>query len=165
MSDRPARKLKRNGIRYLEIVSTSVAGVTHDGRFIRCGKAWKKWVGNGEKPFDRRLRIKREPSNEHDPNAIIVRWRKLGQLGYVPAPLAAILSPEIDYGIVVVPTVRHFGDFRISDDTGEYMITYMKIGLAVPIKEAGSIRSCIGRLKGGRWRILSKKSEVCVDGY
>jgi HIRAN domain len=46
----------------------------------------------------RRLVLRRDPENEHDPNAIAVQGEGGGQLGWVPRELAAELAPRIDAG-------------------------------------------------------------------
>jgi HIRAN domain len=45
----------------------------------------------------RPLRLRREPDNEHDPNAIAVEAGD-GQLGWVPRELAAELAADLDAG-------------------------------------------------------------------
>jgi hypothetical protein len=44
------------------------------------------------------LDLRRDPANEHDPNAIAVHVRGGEQLGWVPRELAAEMAPEIDAG-------------------------------------------------------------------
>jgi hypothetical protein len=47
----------------------------------------------------RRLELRRDPANEHDPNAIAVHPAEGGeQVGWVPRELAARLAPELDAG-------------------------------------------------------------------
>ena len=47
----------------------------------------------------RTLRLRRDPSNEHDPNAIAVDPADGGvQVGWVPREAAAELAPELDAG-------------------------------------------------------------------
>ena len=47
----------------------------------------------------RRLDLRRDPDNPHDPNAIAVHAAEGGeQVGWVPRELAAELAPEIDAG-------------------------------------------------------------------
>jgi hypothetical protein len=47
----------------------------------------------------RELELRRDPANEHDPNAIAVHPAGGGeQLGWVPRELAADLAPELDAG-------------------------------------------------------------------
>ena len=47
----------------------------------------------------RPLELRRDPANEHDPNAIAVHAAPGGaQLGWVPRELAAELAPELDAG-------------------------------------------------------------------
>ena len=43
------------------------------------------------------LELRREPGNEHDPDAVAV-WAGGAQVGYVPRDLAAELAPELDAG-------------------------------------------------------------------
>lgn len=44
------------------------------------------------------LTLRREPGNEHDPNAIAVRTASGAQLGWVPREVAAQVAPEMDAG-------------------------------------------------------------------
>lgn len=44
------------------------------------------------------LELRREPGNEHDPNAIAVHASRGPQLGWVPREIAAELAPELDAG-------------------------------------------------------------------
>jgi hypothetical protein len=44
------------------------------------------------------LILRRDPDNEHDPNAIAVDTADGGQLGFVPRELAAELAPRLDAG-------------------------------------------------------------------
>lgn len=44
------------------------------------------------------LTLRREPSNEHDPNAIAVLTATRAQLGWVPREVAAQIAPQIDAG-------------------------------------------------------------------
>ena len=44
------------------------------------------------------LDLRRDPGNEHDPNAIAVHAREGEQLGWVPREIAAELAPELDAG-------------------------------------------------------------------
>ena len=44
------------------------------------------------------LTLRRDPTNEHDPNAIAVETRDGAQLGWVPRELAAQLAGRIDAG-------------------------------------------------------------------
>jgi len=44
------------------------------------------------------LELRRDPGNEHDPNAIAVHARGGEQLGWVPREIAAELAPELDAG-------------------------------------------------------------------
>jgi hypothetical protein len=46
----------------------------------------------------RPLRLRRDPHNPHDPNAIAVDAAGGGQLGWVPRELAAELAPQLDAG-------------------------------------------------------------------
>jgi len=42
--------------------------------------------------------LRRDPGNEHDPNAIAVDTANGEQLGWVPRELAAEIAPELDVG-------------------------------------------------------------------
>ena len=44
------------------------------------------------------LRLRRDPANEHDPNAVVVEVAGGGHLGFVPRELAAELAPKLDAG-------------------------------------------------------------------
>lgn len=44
------------------------------------------------------LTLRREPDNEHDPNAIAVQTASSAQLGWVPREVAAQVAPELDAG-------------------------------------------------------------------
>ena len=44
------------------------------------------------------LELRRDPENEHDPNAIAVHAGGGAQVGWVPRELAAELAPELDAG-------------------------------------------------------------------
>ena len=44
------------------------------------------------------LGLRRDPANEHDPNAIAVHAAGGAQVGWVPRELAAELAPELDAG-------------------------------------------------------------------
>ena len=44
------------------------------------------------------LELRRDPANEHDPDAIAVDTADREQLGWVPREIAARLAPEIDAG-------------------------------------------------------------------
>jgi HIRAN domain len=45
------------------------------------------------------LALRRDPGNEHDPNAIAVLLGDGSQVGWVPREVAAALSPELDAGV------------------------------------------------------------------
>jgi HIRAN domain-containing protein len=47
----------------------------------------------------RALTLRRDPGNEHDPNAIAVVTQRDEALGFVPRELAAELAPQLDRGI------------------------------------------------------------------
>jgi len=46
----------------------------------------------------RRLELRRDPDNEHDPHAIAVDAPGAGQAGWVPRETAAELAPQVDAG-------------------------------------------------------------------
>jgi hypothetical protein len=70
-----------------------VAGVAGAGQH-HAGAVATEDVGPG-----RALELRRDPANEHDPNAIAVYPAGGGeQVGWVPRELAAELSPELDAG-------------------------------------------------------------------
>ncbi|HEX6457809.1 MAG TPA: HIRAN domain-containing protein [Thermoleophilaceae bacterium] len=53
--------------------------------------------GDGAAPGEP-LELRRDPGNEHDPNAIAVHAVGGPQLGWVPREIAAELAPELDAG-------------------------------------------------------------------
>lgn len=56
-------------------------------------------AGDGAEP-GRPLELRRDPANEHDPNAIAVFPAGGGeQLGWVPRELAAEIAPQMDTGV------------------------------------------------------------------
>ena len=67
---------------------TKVVGVTFEGRQDALA---------GLKAGDE-LVLEREPSNEHDPNAVAVRTADGTQVGYLKRIIAAALAPELDRG-------------------------------------------------------------------
>jgi hypothetical protein len=82
---RDAPELAARGLR--------VAGVAGAGRHHAGALA-----GDGAAP-GAPLELRRDPGNEHDPNAIQVHPARGGdQLGWVPRELAAELAPELDGG-------------------------------------------------------------------
>jgi len=52
---------------------------------------------------DEQLRLVREPTNPHDPNAVLVQRQDGGVLGYLPRDLAAWAAPWIDWHGGAVP--------------------------------------------------------------
>lgn len=78
-------------------ITTRVAGISFENADGSSRQAYARLVRKGD-----RLRLRREPQNPHDGYALAVEWldtdgRAL-QLGYVPRPLALVLSPLIDAG-------------------------------------------------------------------
>ena len=69
-----------------------VTGVAGAGRHHAEAIASSKAVAPGSP-----LELRRDPENEHDPNAIAVCTPE-GQLGFVPRDLAALLAPSLDAG-------------------------------------------------------------------
>lgn len=61
------------------------------------------------------LDLLREPTNEHDANAIKVMWGQQ-QLGWLPRGLAATIAPIMDAGVKVIcrkaPPLPRFGSYR-----------------------------------------------------
>jgi HIRAN domain-containing protein len=45
------------------------------------------------------LALRRDPGNEHDPNAVAVLTGGGAQLGFVPREVAATLAPQLDAGV------------------------------------------------------------------
>jgi HIRAN domain len=81
---RDAPELAARGLR--------VAGVAGASRH-HAGALAAESVAPGEP-----LELRRDPGNEHDPNAIAVHAPGGSQLGWVPRDIAAELAPEIDAG-------------------------------------------------------------------
>ena len=78
-------------------IVAEVAGLEHHWDAVRA------LAGNhprDEDEYEReksvKLRLVREPDNQHDPNAVAVWSDKHGHVGYVPKDLAAELSPVIN---------------------------------------------------------------------
>jgi hypothetical protein len=69
-----------------------VAGVAGAGRHHAAALAAED-VGPG-----RPLELRRDPTNEHDPNAIAVHAAGGAQVGWVPREIAAELAAELDRG-------------------------------------------------------------------
>ncbi|HEX2087695.1 MAG TPA: HIRAN domain-containing protein [Solirubrobacteraceae bacterium] len=86
------RFLGREALRERGLFVCGVAGAAaHHGEVLQSDDA-----GPGAE-----LRLRRDPANEHDPNAIAVelaRGRAGDQLGWVPRELAAELAPRLDAG-------------------------------------------------------------------
>jgi hypothetical protein len=82
---RDAPELAARGLR--------VAGVAGASRHHGEALAVEDRAKPGE-PLD----LRRDPGNEHDPNAIAVHARGGEQLGWVPREMAAELAPELDAG-------------------------------------------------------------------
>lgn len=78
-------------------VKTRIAGISFDNRDGSSRQDYARLVRKGDV-----LRLRREPENPHDPNAIAVEWvdrdEAALQLGYVPRPLAMLLAPLVDEG-------------------------------------------------------------------
>jgi hypothetical protein len=69
-----------------------IAGVAGAARFHA------EALASGEAAPGRLLELRRDPGNEHDPNAIAVHLPGGEQLGFVPRELAAELAAELDAG-------------------------------------------------------------------
>jgi hypothetical protein len=76
----------------LAALGVRVAGVAGAGRHHADAIASSDAVAPGS-----RLELRRDPDNEHDPNAIAVLAAG-EQVGWVPRELAAELAPELDEG-------------------------------------------------------------------
>lgn len=91
-------------------ITVSVAGVTFEGRQILLYELYLAQL-NGTKLTGR---LRREPENRYDPNAIAVEV-DAKHVGYVPKELAAKLAAHIDAGSTLTVTevrVTKGGDFR-----------------------------------------------------
>ncbi len=75
---------------YPQAFHSKLAGVTMDGKGKRQGAVSRCFVGQ-------ELGLARDPENPADPNAISV-WSGNEHLGYLRAPVAAMLAPLIDGG-------------------------------------------------------------------
>jgi hypothetical protein len=83
------RFLGRDALRERGLLVAGVAGAAgHHGDVLQ---------DRGAEPGGA-LALRRDPANEHDPNAIAVHVAGGGQLGWVPRELAAELAPRIDGG-------------------------------------------------------------------
>jgi HIRAN domain len=83
-----ARDAPELGARGLHVVGVAGAGAHHADAL----------AGDGAAP-GKRLELRPDPDNPHDPNAIAVHPAGGGeQLGWVPRELAAELAPELDAG-------------------------------------------------------------------
>jgi hypothetical protein len=81
---RDAPELAERGLR--------VAGVAGAARFHADA------LGSREVEPGSVLELRRDPANEHDPNAIAVHARGGEQVGWVPRELAEEIAPELDAG-------------------------------------------------------------------
>ena len=83
------RFLSRDALRERGLVACGVAGAAaHHDEALQSAA-----VAPGEP-----LMLRRDPANEHDPNAIAVDTTAGEQLGWVPRELAAELAPKLDGG-------------------------------------------------------------------
>jgi HIRAN domain len=82
---RDAPELAAQGLRVAGVAGAS----RHHGDALAAEEA--------AKPGDA-LDLRRDPDNEHDPNAIAVHARGGEQLGWVPREIAAEIAPDIDAG-------------------------------------------------------------------
>lgn len=91
----------------------AVAGVSfRSPEFLETvGALWTKLQSGEDLPDVIGTTFIREPLNEHDPNAIAV-WIMTDtvsdRIGYVPAPLARRLAPELDAEEVWLPALAKF---------------------------------------------------------
>ena len=80
--------LGREALRERDLISCGVAGAAAHHDDVLQGEAVQPGTA---------LTLRRDPGNEHDPNAIRVVAGE-GQLGWVPRELAAELAPKLDAG-------------------------------------------------------------------
>lgn len=59
---------------------------------------WEKYLSLDEYFNDKMVELVREPDNQHDENAIAVKSKIFGRLGYIKRSVAKILAPIIDSG-------------------------------------------------------------------
>jgi hypothetical protein len=79
-----------------------------------------------------RFKMVREPDNEHDPNAILIKLavrngKHFLDMGYMPKDLAAEVAPKVDAGESFKVTFRT----KIVDDSGRYHGLYLNLNRVV----------------------------------
>lgn len=117
-------------------ITVNATGVTFDNRQ---GKLWNVYrhTSAGIKAL---TMLRREPKNEHDPNAIAVLV-KVGntctKVGYVPADKAVWLAPKMDAGLIVrANNGRVLRPVRNGHNVGfEFTIAHEIAGAVKPAKE------------------------------
>jgi len=82
-----ARDAPELAARGLRTVGVAGAGLHH----------WSALQSDGAAPGSP-LELRRDPDNEHDPNAIAVHVSGGDQVGWVPREIAAELAPQVDAG-------------------------------------------------------------------
>jgi|GEM_PF-4886785 len=90
-------------------IETNLAGVTHtntDGTSRQSLLAELRGNTDGQKPTI--LKIRRDPTNKFDPNAIAVLDPADRQLGFIPRDIAEKLAPRIDSGTRISAQVLEF---------------------------------------------------------
>lgn len=89
-------------------IKTRVAGISFDNRDGSSRQAHARLVRKGDP-----LRLRREPENPYDANALAVEFvdkdDRTYQLGYVPRGLASVLAPMVDAGAKLEASVIRAG--------------------------------------------------------
>jgi hypothetical protein len=113
----------------MKTIAAIVTGTGFEGRAARI----RAFCRNGAK-----VRLVREPRNPHDPNAIRVDLqvpllfgliRLWGHIGYIKAPRAARMAPQIDDGSLVILSAR-------VDSFDDYPgVEHPRVSLRIDVKE------------------------------
>ena len=98
-------------------MTLKLAGV----QFGACQENIKKFAGPGVGNFE----LIREPDNPHDKNAIRVALFGHFKFGYIPAPIAKELAPQIDSGM------RFVAEYQFRNESPYHDM----VGLTIKIKE------------------------------
>jgi hypothetical protein len=108
---------KRGEEQFLGEIQTEIAGTTDHKSRVRAGEA---------------MRLRREPDNQHDPNAIRVQNSRSRTVGYLPRKTAAWLAPLIDDG-----RVRVEGYVLSADDVVDADRPAVPLAVVVFLTQAG----------------------------
>ncbi|MCF6147938.1 MAG: hypothetical protein E3K37_04685 [Candidatus Kuenenia sp.] len=85
-------------------IITNVVGM----RFIE----WEKYLSLDEYLNDKMVELVREPDNQYDENAIAVKSKNFGRLGYIKRSIAKTLAPIMDNGVRLMAEIfaRYYTD-------------------------------------------------------